>query len=682
MPLLENGKATDPKASQETCQSKELCHFRRKDDGLAANFRSALVRVKRFLMVVFGMGALAFSAQVTYAQSDTIDLEPATVKGFVPEKFMSGLKVQRIDSATLIQYRFQNISELLALYTPIAFKNYGPGQLNTASFRGTSANHTAVLWNGLNINAPTLGQTDFSTIPVAGFDQLSVQYGSAASVVGTDAVGGSILLGSNAPAPGLSVSAGGQYERFDNYQGQFAARYGSGINEKWSWSGKTSAYDGRINNHFPYTTRKGYALLPSQSSQTGFIQDLFFQSKNDQEFSAHVWLTRNRLVITPEDVAGRELTLTEAYRTMLRYRIRTFTFRTAWVRDIIDYAKGDFSSPDHSVTDRFTNRIEKDFRLDLTPGLANLQFKAGAEWTYYRTRVAGYDQPAITENRTDLFLLTRWQATQRLVFSLNLRQAFLTGYDPPFTPSLGGEYQLVQKENARLTLKASYSRSYRAPTLNELYWKDLGNPDIRPENGWNKEAGIEYKYRPLPNHSFHSSVNVYHNRVRDWTYWNPAKSYHVENLQQVLARGAEVQAGYLYHTTDLRAGIDGGYAFNKSSQEKAYDSYSSDIIGKQLAFVPLHSGNVNAFVGYKKLKFTGQLLGVDKRYTTFDNSQYLDGYMLVNILAESTIKIEKVALRFQGQVYNVGNAFYLNVRNNAMPGRSFALSLTFSYDSQ
>jgi vitamin B12 transporter len=640
------------------------------------------VTIRGFLVILSGMVALALPASSAHAQSDTIDLAPAIVKGFVPEKFMSGLKIQRIDSATLIQYRFQNISELLALYTPIAFKNYGPGQLNTASFRGTSANHTAVLWNGLNINAPTLGQTDFSTIPVAGFDQLSVQYGSAASVVGTDAVGGSILLGSNAPAPGLHVSAGAHYERFNNYQGQVGARYGSVINEKWSWSGKTNAYDGRLNNDFPYAERRGYALLPSQSGQRGLVQDLFFQSKDDQEISAHVWLTRNRLVLTPEDLAGRELTLTEAYRTMLRYRIRTFTVRTAWVRDIIDYAKGDFSQPDHATTDRFSNRIEKDFNLGLTPGLANIHFKAGGEWIYYRTRVAGYDRPAITENRADLFLLTRWQASPRLVVSLNLRQAFITGYDPPFTPSLGAEYQLVQKENYRLSLKGSYARSYRAPTLNERHWKDLGNPDVRPENGWNKEAGIEYKYKPFANHSFNSSVTVYHNRVKDWTYWNPAMSYHVENLQQVLARGVEVQAGYQYHSAILGAGINGGYAFNKSSQERAYDAYSSDIIGKQLAFVPLQSGNVNAFVSYKSVRLTGQVLAVDKRYTTFDNSQYLDGYMLVNILAESTIKVQKVALRFQGQVFNVGNAFYLNVRNNAMPGRSFALSLTFSYDSQ
>jgi vitamin B12 transporter len=51
-------------------------------------------------------------------------------------------------------------------------------------------------------------------------------------------------------------------------------------------------------------------------------------------------------------------------------------------------------------------------------------------------------------------------------------------------------------------------------------------------------------------------------------------------------------------------------------------------------------------------------------------------------MAETTISLNKIKMRFQGQVNNITNTFYLNVRNNAMPGRSFALSLTMSYDSK
>lgn len=610
-----------------------------------------------------------------FAQRDSIRLQPVVVKGFAPEKFMSGLKVQKFDSTSLSQFRFHNISDFLSLYTPIAFKNYGPGQLNTASFRGTSANHTAVLWNGLNINSPILGQTDFSTIPVAGFDELSVQYGSAASIVGSDAVGGSILLGSKPSSGPLQLSIGRQQESFNNHQTQVTAKYAAMINDQWRFSGKTNVYDGRMNNDFPYAERNQYAVLPSTSFQRGLVQDLFFNSKTDHQISAHLWLTRNRLTLTPEDKAGRELTLTEAYRAMLRYQYKDFSFRTSWVRDIIDYAKGDYSQLDHAVTDKFSNRIERDFQFRA------FQIKIGGEWAHYRAQVAGYDKPLVTEDRGDLFLLTRWQATSRFLVSANLRQAFVTRYDPPFTPSLGAEYMVIQQEDYNVKFKGSIGRSYRVPTLNERFWKEMGNPEIRPETGWDKEIGLEQNITSRLNHTFSASVTAYHNRIKDWAYWNPGKSYHVENLQQVLARGIEVQASWRYDISNWKSGINMGYTLNKSSQEKAYDAYSLDIIGKQLVFVPVHSGNLNAFVQYKNTRLTGQAQVISKRFSTFDNSQFLEGYTLTNLLAEHTFVWENTKMRLQGQINNLANTFYLNVRNNAMPGRSFALSLILIYDS-
>jgi iron complex outermembrane receptor protein len=621
-----------------------------------------------------------FLAGTACAQTDSIALNPVNVRGFVPEKFMSGLKVQKIDSATMLTFRFQNISDLLAIHTPVALNKYGPGQLSTAFFRGTSANHTAVLWNGMNINSPTLGQTDFSTVPVAGFDALAIQYGSAASVVGTDAVGGSILLSSVAAKEGFQVSLGRQEESFRNHQSQLVARYGSTLPTNWRVSGKTSLYDTRMNNRFPYSQRRDYTMLPAEAFQRGLVQDFFLNGKNEQEISAHVWLTSNKLTTSPEDMEGRELTLTKAYRTMLRYSLRDFTARTAWVRDVIDYAKGDFNKIDHAVTDKFSSRIEKDFNWNLNQNGGAVYIKAGAEWTHFRTQVPGYETPLITENRGDFFLLTRWQAHEDFVVSLNLRQALISRYNPPFTPSLGAEYQLVNLPGYKLKVKGSFARSYRAPTLNERYWYVLGNPDIKPETGWNKEAGLEQTVTTTQGNAFSISLTAYHNRIKDWTYWNPAKNYRVENLQQVLARGVELQAGWRGSFDVNKLGANLNYAFTKSIQEKAYDAYAADIVGKQLRFVPMHTTGLTAFLQHKNTRLTGQLQFTGRRYTTFDNTTFLNEYALLHLIAETSVTFGQVYLRLQGQINNVTNTFYLSAQNNAMPGRSFAVNLIAAFN--
>ena len=278
--------------------------------------------------------------------SPVVSLSAVTVRAIAPERFLAGQKIQRIDSATLRQFQFGSLIDLLSLNTPIAFKNYGPGQLATVAFRGTSASHTAVLWNGININQPNLGLTDFSTLPVAGFDRLSVQYGSSASVVGSGAVGGSILLGSSADwQRTFSVTLGQQFASFQNNQTQAGVRYATALGQNWKLSGKTFAYQNKFNNVYPYTERQRYFVEPSTTAQRGFVQDVYFLHKSGKQFSVNAWLSDNDLIITPLDTIARERTRTQSARLLATYEANNLTVRLGWIRDVLDYGKGNFNQP-------------------------------------------------------------------------------------------------------------------------------------------------------------------------------------------------------------------------------------------------------------------------------------------------------------------------------------------------
>ena len=109
------------------------------------------------------------------------------VQAVRPELFAVGSPRYEADSAALSQFRGGTVAELLQARTPLYLKSYGPGQLASITLRGTSAQHTAVLWNGLNIMLPTLGQNDFALLPVAANTRLAVQPGPAADVDGVGA---------------------------------------------------------------------------------------------------------------------------------------------------------------------------------------------------------------------------------------------------------------------------------------------------------------------------------------------------------------------------------------------------------------------------------------------------------------------------------------------------------------
>lgn len=633
-----------------------------------------------FRLCVFTLTVVAvIDSKAATSESDTIQLAETIVKGYAPERFLAGQKFRRIDTTTIQQFQFRSLAELLSNATPLAIKNYGPGQLATISFRGTAALHTAVLWNGLNINQPTLGQTDFSSIPIAGFDEIGLQYGSSSSVNGTDAVGGSILLNSHYDMTnGWKIQLGHYQASFNNYQTLAFAKFGNQLKNNWRISGKTMVVKGKMNNRYKEQSRNGYPMSSAETYRASLIQDLFLNN-NSQEISAHVWLSDNDLTILPENIQSRERTHTKAYRTMLKYKLKSWENRVSWTRDFLNYGKGDYTTMSKARTDKVGFQTVNEWKGDIIHR-AGYVIRAGGELTYLKTLTTGYGQNAISETRSDLYVMSRINWGSKWLFSANLRQAFVTRYNPPFTPSVGIEYLWLHKNQWTGKVKSSLARSYRVPTLNERYWEDIGNPDILPEHGWNKEAGMEVEKIFNDNARITGKLTGFHQYIQNWTFWNPLKGNRVENVQEVLARGLEAEIAFQnkwdHH---LKTGHSLQYAFTRSTQEKLYDAYAQDVIGKQLPLTPVHTGNLNSWLQLRNYKLTAQLSMVGESYVTSEETQPIDGFYLLNVFAESVINLKSLSLRIQPQVYNLTNTFYLDVRRNAMPGRTYSLQLTATF---
>ena len=113
------------------------------------------------------------------------------------ELFQASKKHSDIDSLTLARYNTNSLADLLANQSTIHIKTYGNGNIVSTSMRGGNANHTALLWNGLNIQNSMLGQPDLSIVPTYLFNNVSIEYGGGSSIWGSGAIGGSIHLKNN-----------------------------------------------------------------------------------------------------------------------------------------------------------------------------------------------------------------------------------------------------------------------------------------------------------------------------------------------------------------------------------------------------------------------------------------------------------------------------------------------------
>ena len=93
-----------------------------------------------------------------------------------------------------LQKNSTNLSDVLRFQSPIFIKENGRGAVSSPSFRGTTAQQTAFVWNGININSQFLGQGDINNIGFLTSDRLEIKSGGGSVIYGSGAIGGSIHL--------------------------------------------------------------------------------------------------------------------------------------------------------------------------------------------------------------------------------------------------------------------------------------------------------------------------------------------------------------------------------------------------------------------------------------------------------------------------------------------------------
>ena len=152
--------------------------------------------MKRSRAFLFFMLLLFFLTAHGQIPPDTVHIREIKVlaKRKIEE---AGLKITRPDSLQIISSLTTDLSELLANYSPVFIKSHGRGSQATASFRGTAATHTQILWNGMNLNSPMRGVSDLSLFPVFFVDEVYILHGGSSMIKGSGALGGSIHLENN-----------------------------------------------------------------------------------------------------------------------------------------------------------------------------------------------------------------------------------------------------------------------------------------------------------------------------------------------------------------------------------------------------------------------------------------------------------------------------------------------------
>jgi vitamin B12 transporter len=606
-------------------------------------------------------------------QQDTIQLKEIQIT--TPAQrgiYTHGYKIINLDSSSSL-LQSQSLSYILSLQPSLFIKSYGNGMLSTLSIRGSSSTHTALLWNGININLPTVGQTDFSLIALSTADHISITYGGSSALIGSDGIGGSINISSPIPKEWNKSTELNIGQSIGSFKNLYSYLHFSSIRKKTNHSIK--AYRSYCENQFPFKniTKPGSPIEKQQNAdfyQYGYTEDFHFKITNRQLISIHAWATYMNRAIQPsmfnntitnekqEDTNIRGL-LSYQYESSIGY----LTCKMAYLYDWITYSNpliGRFIYQTH----RLTGTAEQDIKK-----FKKTAFKIGGIFNHVKGIADEYSK-SITELRYDIYLSTEYKPSERLQLSMTLRQPFVNNSSLPLIPSIGADYCLFQKYNYSLHSKSTLSKSYRLPTLNERYWTPGGNPDIKPEESIGYETGFTIqKSSSMIEHQV--ELSHYNYTIKNWILWIPYAFYFKsENIEKVQNYGFEFLYNLSYNLKNIKLQSNASYSYTRTF----YIEQNNEK--KQLPYIPFHSGTIHHSISYKQTKlhincsFSG--------YRNISTHSKLTPIQLIDLGVEKKINLKKEwHLYLSFYIKNILNKTYQPYEYKSIPGINYNLHILF-----
>jgi len=209
---------------------------------------------------------------------------------------------------------------------------------------------------------------------------------------------------------------------------------------------------------------------------------------------------------------------------------------------------------------------------------------------------------------------------------------------------------------------------FRAPSFNDLYFPDdgygnKGNPSLKPETSLNREVFVRYQQGGVK-----AGLTLFRNRVSNLIEWAPVDpsdtwgAWQPSNVGHALLRGASFQTSWQGKMFNFGGSYDWLDARDKSDNS-------------QLTYRARQSGALYAGVKLADWQLRSELRLVGKRFTNTTNSQYVAGYGLVNLAANWQFARD---WQLSARLNNVFDKDYVTVKDYAMPGRNVYVGLRWS----
>ena len=644
-------------------------------------------RMKSIRLIILSLIFLSV-CQYSSAKEAVIDttlvLKETVVIGKKPAKKTNvGSKVTHFDQSVITRSKTKNLADMLSENSTINIKSLGQGALSTASFRGTSANHTQVLWNGISLNSASLGSFDFSQIPIYFTDDVTLFHGASSQQSGSGALGGSVnFSSSDQPVAKPYLSVMGEYGANNTITGGGTFRISKG-----RFTSSTKVYYQQSDNDYLYLN-KVYSNEPflerrkeADYSQAGAMQEFYYKTKKGDKISFISWYQFDDKSIPQSIISSatakeqiksynvRTIANFESERDKHKYKI---SVANLWSDMQHSRDFGTFSDLSKNQNNSYVVRGDYQYNAH-----KKIDIGTTLNYRYDNVKSSAFEDGSIGRNTLSARVFGVFKPIRRLHFDVDA-----TG--EKVDNKIYGIYNVSARYLAiydLLTFKASNAYNYRIPTLNDLYWSPGGNPDLKPESGfsWDASAIISPTFGRF---KLEVELLYYYMNINDWIMWIPKDNGYIwspVNFSNVISQGAELNAKLSFKTRTTRHSLTAnyGYAHSVDNSDRGDDAH-----GKQLPYIPRNKANATYEFWFKDLIwFNYNVSYTDVRFTSADQEYYTNAYTLHNLEVGGRIPLAKNHnLRLSLKVDNLFNAYYESTQYFPMPLRMWRLQLTYHFN--
>lgn len=597
------------------------------------------------------LSSLLFAAGLLVAETpDT--LQAVTI---VADK---GVVVSRTDTVSFKHYT--TATEALLRVPGLGISDYGGlAGLKGVSLRGLGTAHTDIYLDGVRVSNFQSGQNDLGMLPlevlgsaVVDYAQNSLSFRTAKPVFGERIFGGQV---------GLQAGSFGTWMPSARFNVKLSERlalsvHGAGILTKGDFP-YGDAKDRRTGNDLKQV-RTGIDLFGTLDG--GEWQAKAYYNASDRGTPGSLsWPSTDRQQDKNVVVQG---SLRKAFSDLYTLNLSAkgaydkIFYQSAW-------GDSDYNFTDFQLNSSHSFRLTDWWGVSLAADIERGTLKSPGLYDAARTAVISALATAFRLGwfSADLALEYRGtfdkgaKALNSLSPSLDLRFTLFEGFD----------------------IVAFGRRAFRAPTFNELYYPGYGNPDLKPEDAWLTDLGIDFHHALNSDWALGLKLDGFYNYLTnkiisapmpdDLNIWLPY------NIGKVQAKGIDAALSLRYDNGRLSGGLSARYSY-QNAVDKTPDSYT---FGQQ---VPYIAKNTVVLAG--DIALAGWRLDAvwNWRGGRFDASGEMPDWNTLDLTLAKDFKLGNVGvLSLNVSARNLLDCRYELVRDYPMPGRSFLGGFTFKF---